>query len=270
MASLTSNKRKRLRKRSDFPSEIEISKGLRGDFVLEDIQLYRVDRHTFTIYVGGEPTEILAENPRSEEPGVEHNMADRFELNLGILSGIDPDRPILIKQSSCGGDWEEGMKMFSAILTCSNPITVLATKFARSMTSLIPLAADKFVIRPPAQYMFHHGTYRFEGLTQEAETDFIELIKTREMMLRIYLTRLREQGKFKRWSTYRIREMLQRQMEKKVNVWLSTDEAKQWGFADDVFDGDWNKLRVTKQNHEHRQRMLEAIRLPINVQVVIS
>ena len=64
--------------------------------------------------------------------------------------------------------------------------------------------------------------------------------------------------------------MLQRQMEKKVDVWLSTDEAKQWGFADDVFDGDWDKLRATKLNNEHRQRMLEAIRTPINVKVVIS
>ena len=270
MSSSTSNKRKRLHGRSDLPSEIEISRGLRGDFVLEDVQLYRVDRHTFTIYVGGEPTVISSHSPESEEPGVEHNMADRFELNLGILSGIDPDRPILIKQSSCGGDWEEGMKMFSAILTGSNPGTVLATKFARSMTSIIPLAADRFVIRPPAQYMFHHGTYRFEGLTQEAETDFIELVKTREMMLRIYLARLREQGKFKRWSMDRIREMIQRQMEKKVDVWLSTDEAKQWGFADDVFDGDWNKLRAIKKNNEHRQRMLEVIRLPIDVKVVVS
>lgn len=269
MPTSTSNKRKKLRKKNDL-SDIEVSRGLRGDFALEDLHLYRVDRHTFTIYLGGEPTEIIAEKPDSFEPGVEHNMADRFELNLGILSGINPDRPILVKMSSNGGDWEEGMKMFGAILTCPNPVTVFATKFARSMTSIIPLSADKFVIRPPAQYMFHHGTYGFQGLTQEAETDFIELVKTKEMMIRIYQTRLREQGKFRRWSTDRIREMLQRQMEKKIDVWLSSDEAKEWGFADDVFDGDWGKLRVVKQNLERRRKLLEVIRAPINVQVLVS
>lgn len=270
MSRVTSNRRKRLRGKNDGLSDAEASKGLRGDFALEDVHLYRIDRHTFTIYVGGEPKEISANNPDSEEPGVEYNMADRFELNMGILSGIDPDRPILIKQSSCGGDWEEGMKMFGAILACPNPVTVFATKFARSMTSIIPLAADRFVIRPPAQYMFHHGSYKFEGLTQEAATCFLELIKTREMMIRIYLTRLREQGKFRRWSTTRIKEMLQRQMEKNIDVWLSSDEAKNWGFVDDVFDGDWNKLRAVKPNHERRRKMIEVIRTPINVQVIVS
>lgn len=270
MPKTTGSKRKRLRGRASLPSEIEISKGLLGDFALEDLHLYRLDRHTFTIYVGGEATIISSEQPDSFEPGVEHNMADRFELNLGILSGIDPNRPILINQSSDGGFWDKGMKMFSAILACPNPVTVLATKDARSMTSIIPLAADRFVIRPPAQYMFHHGTYAFQGLTQEAETDFMELVKTREMMLRIYLTRLREQGRFRRWSTARIQEMLKRQMEKKIDVWLSADEAKLWGFADDVFDGNWDKLRSAKRNLDRRQQMFETIRRPIDVKIIIS
>ncbi len=270
MPRTTSDKKKRMRGRASSPSGAEISKGLLGDFAIDDIQGHRLDRYTFTIYVGGEPTVISSAESDSNEPGVEHNMADRFELNLGILSGIDPNRPILINLSSDGGFWDKGMKMFSAILACPNPITVLATKDARSMTSIIPLAADRFLIRPPAQYMFHHGTYTFDGLTQEAESDFIELLKTREMMLRIYQTRLREQGKFRRWSFARIQEMLTRQMEKKVDVWLSADEAKLWGFADDVFVGDWSKVRAVKLNKERRQSMFETVRRPIDVKIIVT
>lgn len=252
-----------------LPSSAVTRRNLMGDFFLEDIHDYRIDRYTFTIYVGGETTFIDADNPESLEPGVEHNMADRFELNLGTLSGIDPNRPILINMASCGGHWEEGMQMMGAILVCPNPVTILASKWARSMTSIITLGADRFVLRPPGQYMFHHGSYQFSGLAQEAETDMIELLKVREMMLRIYIARLRERGKFKKWSEDRIYAMLVESMEKKIDVWLDADEAKLWGFIDDVFDGDWDTLRASARNEKRRKKMFEVLRRPIKVDIKV-
>lgn len=252
------------------PSGEVISRALLGDFIPEDVHLYRINRHTFTVYVGGEPAIVSNEvDSRLNEPGVEYNMADRFEINLGILSGIDPDRPILIVVASCGGDWEAGMQMFSAILSCPNPTTVLVTKWARSMTSIIPLAADKFVMRPPAKYMFHYGTYGFGGLVQEVATDFVELMKSREMMLNLYAARLKEQGKFSRWSKGRIREMLTRQVEKKIDVWLYADEAKQWGLVDDIFDGNHNTLRALKKDEKRRKTMFEVLRVSTEVKIDI-
>ncbi len=253
------------------PAQRKLVRALMGDYVLEDTHCYRADRHTFTIYVGGDPEHpVPGLVDGGSEPGVEYLMADRLSINLGVLSGINPKRPILIMLSSCGGHWDEGMQMFSSILTCPNPVTVLATKWARSMTSLIPLAADRFAIMPPAQYMFHHGSYGFDGLVQEAFTAHTELLRTREMMLAIYTTRLKEQGAYVRLSEKRIRTMLLEHMEKKVDVWLSADEAVEWGFADAVFDGNWQTVRATHKNTVRRARMLETLRTPIRVETKIS
>lgn len=250
------------------PPSTQSRRALRGDFVPEDVHVHRIDRHTFTIYVSGDPH--LADTEDGAEPGVEFNMADRLERNLGILAGLDPKRPILINMASCGGDWDAGMQMFSAILTCPNPTTVLATKWARSMTSLIPLAADRFVMRPPSQYMFHYGTYGFEGLSQEAETDDVERRRSNERMKRIYITRLKEQGSFKTQDEKAIRQMIEDRIRQHIDVWLSADEARRWGFVDQVFEGNHATLRATKRNEERRARMLAALRSPIRVNISVS
>lgn len=235
----------------------------------EDLHKYRVDRHTFTIYVGGDP-DVEDYESTGAEPGVEHRMADRFDLNLGLLSSISTKRPILVQIASCGGNWTEGMQMFGAILACPNPVTVLATKWARSMTSIIPLAADRFLLRPPAKYMYHRGMFGFWGLDQEMDTDDIERRKAHETMMRIYATRLREQGKFTSWSEDRIRSMLDKGLRDHIDVWYSGEEAVEAGFVDEVFSGDFSKLRAKKRNMERRNRMLEVLRKPIKVNVTVS
>lgn len=248
-------------------------KALLGDFILEDIHDYRVDRHSFTVYLGGDPSHPGPEkvDPMElGEPGVEFMMADRFELNMGLLSSIDPNRPILVNQSSCGGYWDDGMKIFSTILYSPNPVTVLATKWARSMTSLIPLAADRFLIRPPTPYMFHFGEAAYHGIFQEYKTNFMEQEKANDMMLRIYTARLREHGRYSKWSESRIRAMLENKVKNHIDVWLSSDESVQWGLADAVFDGNYENLRATKKNLARRKRMVEVLRKPVNVEIRIS
>lgn len=250
-----------------LPSSATIKKALLGDYAPEDLHDYRIDRHTFTIFLGGEETRLDGDNPTSIEPGVEHNMADRFERNLHMLSGMDPNRPICIKQASVGGDWCAGMQMFSAILSCPNPTTVIAMRNARSMTSLIPLAADKFLLRPPAQYMFHHGTYAFSGLTQEALTDLLELLKQREMMLRIYTARLKGRGTFKNTEEKEIRKMLETMMEKRTDVWLSPVEARMWGLADGIISGPITRAHLaTKRNEQRRKEMSKIVATTFKVE----
>jgi len=243
-------------------ADAKARKALMDAFVLDDLHTHRVDRHTFSIYVGGDPhIEGDDVDGRSIEPGVEHHMADRFDINLNLLSSLNSKRPILVNIASCGGNWDEGMQMFGAILTCPNPVTVMATKWARSMTSIIPLAADRFVIRPPAQYMFHHGDYGYEGKAgEEAETAFEELKATRKMMLDIYVARLKMGEKFSRWSEPRIREMLEDKMRRKIDVWLDSDTAVRWGFADAVYEGDPSTLRAKTKNVERRAKMMSVIR----------
>ncbi|MDP3645584.1 MAG: ATP-dependent Clp protease proteolytic subunit [bacterium] len=245
----------------------QIKKAMLGEHYPEDMHVYRLDRHNFTIYIGGDPQ---AETEAGEEPGVEHKMADRFAINLGILKGIDPERPVLIELSSCGGNWTHGIKMFGHILAYPAPVTVLGTFDTRSMTSIIPLAADRFLIQPPAQYMYHCGSYGFLGLEQEANTDDIERRKMIETMFRIYVARLKSQGAYKGWEEQSIRDMLEERMRKEIDVWLTADEAKRWGFADDVFEGNWKTLRATKINIERRKLMAAVLRKKVKVEIRVS
>jgi len=258
------------RKHNSSPSQAFIGKKLLGDFILEDVHTYRLSRHDFIIYLGGEETEILGSEPESYEPGVEHNMADRFERNLCLLSGINRARPILVIQTTCGGDWDAGIQILNAIIDCPNPVTVLATKWARSMSSIIPLAADRFVLRASCKYMYHHGSFSSEGLMQEARTQFIELEKSREMMLRIYTGRLKAQGKFTRWSQGCIYKMLNEEIEKRIDVWLDADEAVRWGFADSVFEGNQRTLRAKQKNTKRREQLRKLLRVPIRIDINVS
>ncbi|MCK9344600.1 MAG: ATP-dependent Clp protease proteolytic subunit [Candidatus Pacebacteria bacterium] len=247
------------------------TEALLGDKLTEDVHNFRVNRSDFIIYVGGDPGHLESHSDLElGEPGVEYMMANRFEANLHLLSSIDPKRPLVVVMSSCGGDMEAGLQMFGALLTCPNPTTVIATKWARSMTSIIPLAADRFYIRPPAQYMYHHGQYATYGLDQEAQTNDIERRKSRELMFRIYVARLKEQGKYRSKPPKWIRKKLDSLIRKHIDVWFSADEAVEWGFADAIWDGSSKNKRAQKVNHARRKLMMEVLRRPINVEVKIS
>ena len=249
-------------KRKQVPRyDLKTRKALLESTMLDDIHHYRVNRQTFSIYLGGDPNiQSYADDENHQEPGVDYHMADRFDLNLSLLSDIDPDRPILVQLASCGGNWTEGMQIFGAIVTCPNPVTVIATKWARSMSSLIPLAADLFLLRPPARYMFHHGTVGYGGLSgEEFDTFAEEHDLSRKTMLDIYVTRLRSQGAYKNLSPEEIREMLKDKMRRKVDVWLDANEAIRWGFADGLYTGDTASVRAPKVNRERREAMLAVI-----------
>ena len=57
-----------------------------SDYFLDDVHHHRINRNNFSIYIGGDPSHMGNEG---DEPGVDYSMADRFELNLDILSSID-------------------------------------------------------------------------------------------------------------------------------------------------------------------------------------
>jgi ATP-dependent protease ClpP protease subunit len=233
-----------------------IRQRLMGDYALDNWHQHRVDRENFIIYVGSDPRQ---EQNAADEAGVEHHMADRLELNLNILHHLDPKRPVLVQLGTCGGDWDAGMQMFGALLTASNPITVLGVRHNRSMSSIIPLAADKFVMRPPTPFMYHYGHDAYEGLAGEPMwTWFEEAKKYDDLMLRIYVARLKEQGKFRHWHPAKIRHMLEDNLRRRVDHFLSTDEAVEWGFADGVALGPVE--RAIKKNTPRRSAMMAALR----------
>lgn len=205
-----------------------------------------IDIRANHIYLFGEEGYVL-ESGEGEEPGVEWTMANRLIRNLNILMRKS-DKPILIHMKTCGGFWSEGMAIYDAIKACPNKITILNYTHARSMSSLIFQAADKRVMFPHSNFMFHEGTMSANGTVKQYRTEGEQLELIGDQMIKIYIDAMKEKGKMKRWSRDRIKEWLEDRMNKKEEVYLTAKQAVEHGFADEVFGGDgkydWKKLLI--------------------------
>lgn len=174
---------------------------------------------------------------------VESKIAAQFLKNLHILSNKPGDEVILIHMKINGGHWEQGMAIFDNIRACPKPVVLLNHAYAESMSSIILQSADKRVMLPHSKFMFHEGWMETSGTSKQVKTQAKINDINNEEMLNIYIESLKETGKFKNWAKKRIRQFLVDQMHQHEEVYLSSTEAVKWGFADEVFDGDWNKLR---------------------------
>ncbi len=208
-----------------------------------EIQEWNLDVRNFQIFLTGEPTAYHDDGEEREEPGVEYQMSARLIKNLNILSRLDPKRPILIHMKTCGGEWSEGMAIYDAIWACPNPVVILSYTHARSMSSIILQAATKRVLMPNSYFLFHEGTLGSFG-TAKSLHSFADWDKrvVQPTMLRIYEDALLKGGRFSLTPRDGIKKMLQEQMNQKEDVYLTAQEAVDWGFADEVFDKDWQKL----------------------------
>jgi len=202
---------------------------------------WNVDVRKHHIYLVGEGKDYDNDSDLSE-PGVEYQMVSRFIKNLQILSDLDPIRPILIHQKTCGGDWTEGMAVYDTIKYSTNPIVILNYTHARSMSSIFFQAADKRVMMPHSYFLFHEGTLDVGGTYKGVVTNVEWAKKEHPVMLDIYARRMKERGRFAKRSLDDIKKMLENLMDKKEDVFLSAQEAVSWGLADSIFDGRWDKL----------------------------
>jgi len=211
---------------------------------LNTLHSFGVDFRAREIYLSGEPDR--AEMGDSDEPGVEFYMASKFIRNIRVLA-LESKKPILIHMKTCGGLWEEGMAIYDAIKHCPCPVTILNYTHARSMSSLIFLAADWRVMMPNSYFMFHHGEYAAYGewKTVESGVDWTKRI-VEPTMYDIYVEALLGSKKWYAKSRDYCMKWLKAQMAHKGDVFLTAEEAVENGFADEVFDGDWDSLTSWK------------------------
>ncbi len=207
---------------------------------IETIQDYDIDIANREIYLTGENT-INPELP-GIEPGVEYLMANKLIKNVRYLSSINK-KPILIHMKTCGGDFIEGMAIYDAILACPCRITILSYTHARSMSSIILQAANRRVLMPDSYVMIHYGTAGYYGLSQEVETNFEWNKKNNDVMLDIYINKMRSKGTFKGETTNKIKNFLKKKIKDKIDVFFTPSEAIDLGLADEIFNGNWSKLK---------------------------
>jgi len=188
------------------------------------------------------------------EAGVEHIMVTEFIKNLhlcmkygGTGKKSNPYLPILIHMKTCGGDVVEGMAVYDAIKTCPNPIIILNYTHARSMSSMILQAGAKRVMMPHSYFMFHEGDGCISGTEKQIRSSQRFYDRYNTIMLDIYCSSMKKKGIFKDKNKSEIKKWLVNQMNLKEDVYVSAQRSVELGFADEIFDGNWKKLReVTK------------------------
>lgn len=224
---------------------------------------YDIDTEAHHVYLMGSEMRAVGDVYEGGEPGIEYTIANRFIRNMNHCMRLKPGKKILIHMKSNGGFWEEGLAIRDTIHMVSRlcPTTILNYTHARSMTSMIFLAANKRVMMPNSNFMFHTGTAEFYGTSKQLQTE-AELDKMyQERMLGYYIKALKERGSMSKWSRKRIREWLIDRMNKKEEVYIMADEAVRLGFADEIFDGDWKRL----QGHDDLQKYRNHPNTPITL-----
>ena len=179
------------------------------------------------------------------DPGVTYIMAQKFAKNLRLLSNDLPDdETILIHQSTPGGCWVQGMVAYQALRMCPQNTVVLNYAESRSMSSLIPQAANRFYMMPKdSRYMYHTGTMGGLFTGTQMDTEYREWKVSQKRMEDIYIDAIkRRKGTWHKRTRPQIRKLLRAQMKEHEEVYLTPEEAVAHGFADGIFDGDWDAL----------------------------
>lgn len=210
---------------------------------IKHVHEFDLDPIGFQIYLVGREEPSIDEMEMGE-PGVEFRMANRFIKNIDILTNLNPQKPVLISMKSCGGDVHEGMAIYDAIMAAPNPVTIVSYTHARSMTSIILQAANKRILMPNSYFMYHEGDSSFDGTTKQFRT-YAEFSKKMldGSMCNIYAERMKHTpgSKVATWKEERIIKYLREEMDKKEDVYLTANEAVQYGFADEVFSS-WDTI----------------------------
>jgi len=225
----------------------------RVDERIETVHDYWIDPDSREIWIHS--VDVSSSEGEWDEPGVEYNMAVKVIKNLHYLRKQSSRAGVTIHLHTCGGVWEEGMAIYDTIRLMPYPVTIISYTHARSMSSIILQAAagpdDTRLLLPSSHFMFHWGTFHTGGHTKAvySEVDFCK--KYDEMMLDIYVDCLRTGKKFKGVEESRIRKELENKMNNKIDVYLTAEEAVEWGFADGIIDSwpsycRWRKFKKSE------------------------
>ena len=90
-----------------------------------------------------------------------------------------------------GGDWFHGMAMYDAIRASKAHVYGICWGQAVSMGSIVIQACDSRIVAPHCTFMIHDGSEALNGSCKDVEAWAKDAGKTREVMYRIYLSRMK-------------------------------------------------------------------------------
>ena len=156
---------------------------------------------------------------------VDDSSAYQIIRKLWYLESQDAKKPILLVINSPGGSVDSGFAIWDQIQLIEPPVHTLVMGLAASMGSILSLAATKGkrFATPQSRIMIHQpligGT--IYGQATDLEIQAKEIIKTRELLINIYVEQTGKEHKV-------IEKALDR------DTWMSAKEAKEFGLIDHI------------------------------------
>jgi ATP-dependent Clp protease protease subunit len=156
---------------------------------------------------------------------VNDQTANLVVAQLLFLESENPDKDISLYINSPGGSVSAGLSVFDTMQFIKPDVSTLCMGMAASMGSFLLTAGAKgkrFAL-PNSRVMIHQPSGGAQGQATDIEIQAREIIKTREQLNRIYAER-----------TGRTYEQIAADMER--DMWMSPNEAKEYGLIDQVLD----------------------------------
>lgn len=180
------------------------------------------------------------------DSSIDYRVANKFIKNMNILENTNSE-PIIIYLSSNGGELEFGMSIYDVIKNSQLKIAIIGHGSVCSMSTIILQAADLRILYPSTTFLIHDITSSLEGKRLEVLNGASRLKKEFNLVVDIYVNSMIN-GKFFKGKTFtQIRSYLVKKLKNTPELYLTAQEAVDWGLADGIFgSNEYNSLQSIK------------------------
>jgi ATP-dependent Clp protease protease subunit len=156
---------------------------------------------------------------------VNDGTANLVVAQLLFLESENPDKDIFLYINSPGGSVSAGLSIYDTMQFIKPDVSTLCMGMAASMGSFLLMAGakGKRSALPNSRVMIHQPSGGAQGQATDIEIQAREIIKTRAQLNKIYADRTGQ-------SFERIASDMER------DLWMSPEEAKEYGLIDQVLD----------------------------------
>lgn len=189
-----------------------------------------------------------------------------------MLAGIDNTKPLDVHINSGGGSVHGGLAIYSLLKRYAGTKTAYIDGLAASISSVIPLACDKVVIMPAAQFMMHKPWGFIRGNANDIQKEIEVLNLCQESITDIYMTKVKESV-----TREQITEMINSE------TWLKGDETSNYfdfevenigeavAYASTMFDKFENvpkefKQKIETENSKNKENQKRKRKLQLEIE----
>lgn len=173
----------------------------------------------------------------ADEAGIDYRCANKFLMNLRYLESLNSN-PVIVHQSTIGGDWNYGMMIYDAIKESRCKFVFVSHGICASMgTLIIQSVKDKGVrvTMPNCDWLIHEGTTGFSGTYKQLSSQYEYEKRILDKMYEVYVGSVGGKGSFfQDMSKPYIKKFLKRKFTSKEDWYLDASESVTYGLADGV------------------------------------